>query len=352
MKKIVVSISLLTFLSFSLWLSLSLSAAKNKNDGNELGVVYKDNFKNWRDNLTDPGFNTYVKKKGKQLIISTKQAEYGKAMSQFDPITFKITERTDFVVKVSRVKQDTKASLRIMKAYEPFETIEFFKLEGEGGEFKSNLQELTGWEGETDMWLEIWLEGKHSKIIIDNIYFWDEEVYKKQQKKQAMAAFTKKKFKAIPKGNIFYEDFRKGLNGWRTEESDNGFGSELNFTKRYPRLKIVPGKKYGKFMSPAQPIKAIITRNTQLEIATGDMGTSNMKIELMVAHAPYNAFTIIPDIKKPGIYVMNISEKTEWKGNKEFWVQIWLGSEESPENEKGAEIKHIRIFDEKNSAKN
>ncbi|MBN1595272.1 hypothetical protein JW933_05020 [candidate division FCPU426 bacterium] len=353
-KKIFLLIVLIALLGLSLWFSLSLSAAKDKDkessEADKLGVVYQDSFLQWRDDATDPGFNTTVEKKGGNLVVATARTDYGKAMSQYNPISMKITDNTQLVVKVGQVAKQADVSFRIQKAYEPFETVELFRLQnGKAGEFKVNLMEATGWKNETDMWFEIWLAGKNSKLVIEDIHFWDEAFYQEQVKQKAMKDFTRKKFKALPKGNIFYEDFRKGINGWRTEASDMGFGSELDFAGKYPRLRMVPGKRYCKLMSPADAIKTEITSNTQLEVALGDMGTSKMKVELMISRDPYTAYTLIPDITKDGIYVMNISEKTEWEGPQEFWIQIWLGSEQDPETEKGAEIKHIRVFDAQKS---
>ncbi len=325
------------------FLLLRTSFAKKSNDNEGLGIVYQEDFKNWRDNSTDLGFNTQVQVQGRRLKISTPNVAYGKAMSKADPITINITRKTEIVIKVDRIAPDTIATVYLMHAYEPYNSYRVAKLQGKSGEYKANVHELTGWKGVTSMWIKVWLEGEKKSVIIKEVFFQDANILEKQRKLAAIKAFTLKKFAPMPPNSIFFEDFRNGVGGWRTAETDPEFGSELNFEGDVPRLKIIPGRKYCKLMSDSSGIKAKITPSTKFEIAFGDMGTSKVKVELMLAQAPYTNYTLMPFVTRPGVYTVNINEKTKWRGAKVFWIQIWMGTTGAPETEAGAGIKYIHI---------
>lgn len=310
------------------------------------GVVFREPFDHWRDQSTDPGFNTSVQASGSSLRITALNAAFGHAMSKPDPITINITKKTEMSLMVDRLDLGAIATVRLMSAYEPYDSYQVARIQNKLGEYRGSLTELTGWQGLTSFWIEVWVEGDQKSITLKDIYFRDANVMEKQKKQMALQQYTSKKFGDVPANSLFFEDFRKGVNGWRTAETDPGFSTELNFEAGYPRLTLQTGKGYGKVLSPADGIELEITSSAEIEIELTDVGKSQVKVELMTAHAPFDAHQVIAWVSEAGVYSANISQKTKWIGPKTFWIQLWIENTSRTESERyGVGIKYIKITD-------
>ncbi len=309
------------------------------------GVLFREDFKNWRDNSTDPGFNTRVRSAGNKLTISTLDVEYGKTMSKSEPITINFTKQTEVTVDIERIDAGATATISLMGAYEPYDTFQIARVEGKAGQYKVNVNKLSGWQGVSSIWIVIWMEGKNKSVTIKDISFQDEAIKAVRRKEAALKSYMAKSFAPAPSNSVFYEDFRNGISGWRTAETDPSFFSEVNFEEGVPRLKFIQNKGYCKLMSPTQGIQADITSNTAIQICVGDMGTSRVKVDVMTAQPPFDNHTAITWIKSPGVYTVNLSEKTKWFGGKNFWIAIWLETTQNAAAEHGAVIKYIRVFE-------
>lgn len=340
-----VIISLVIIFFSSSLLPLPIFSGKSVTTQDIAGSVYYENFDKWRDNTTDPGFNAWVRVSRGKLTIFTKKSAYGKAMSNKEPIILSLTPETEMVIRVSRIDHAAIGTVRVINAYEPYDAYQVAGIR-EPGAFQVKLREITGWEGDTSLWIEVWLEGRRKKMTLREIYVTDPAIARKQRKIAAMKKYISQTFTPIPKNSIFFEDFRLGTGAWRTGETDPGFKTELNFEKGAPRLKLSSEAGGGKMMSAAAGIRTEITPFTQLEIVMGDMGTSRIKVDLMMTKAPFKAYTIIPWVDKPGKYIAQVSEKTSWEGSQVFWIQIWLETTTDPKTETGAVIKRIRILEQ------
>ena len=309
------------------------------------GSIYSDSFEGWRDNTTDPGFNTWIQLKRCRLKVSTRHQDYGKTMSKSEPIPLDISPKTEMVVDVVSIDPGAIATIRIMNAYEPYDSYQVARVLNKNGKYKVNLHKRTGWTGAYNIWLEVWLEGKRKTVTFNDIYFMDENAVAKQKKQAALKKYVTKKFTPVPQNSLFFEDFRKGVQGWRTGETDPGFNSEISFENGKPRLKLKMSTSSGKIMSAAKGIRAQITPSTEFEIVVGDMGTARIKVDLMTANAPFDSHSIMQWISQPGHYRSNIFEMTQWQGNKVFWIQIWIETTTNPQTEQGIVIKKIVIRD-------
>lgn len=306
--------------------------------------LFRDDFKNWRDNSTDPGFNTQVKSSGGKLVI-TSDSEYGKSMSKIEPITLNVTKLTEMVVEVDRIDSGATATISLMSAYEPFDTFQIARVQDKGGVYTANVNSITGWAGVNSVWIVVWLEGKDKSVAFKGIFFQDKNVETARRKEATLNSYMAKKFAPAPEDSIFYEDFRNGINGWRTAETDPGFFSELDFEGGAPRLRFIQNKGHCKLMSPLAGIRTDITSNTRFEVALGDMGSSRVKCDLMTAQPPYDSHQIIAWTKVPGVYRANVSEATKWFGGKTFCIVVWLEATQSVSNEKGAVLKYFRVYE-------
>jgi len=344
MRSKIVFLLMVSTLGSSLFYPLAAAAKSDSNPA----ILYEEKFHGWRDNSTDPGFNTEIKLQGEKIRISTNGVSYGKAMSRLDPITVQISSQTELVVAVDQIDSNTVATVRVMNAVEPHDSYQMARIQGGngGGDFKVNLNELTGWEGLTSLWFEIWLEGRKKSIVIKRIYFQDPVVATKRKKEAALRQYTSRSFAPAPGNSIYYEDFRGGVDGWRTGDTDPEFNSEINFEEGAPRIKLAKGKGYCKLLSPVGGIHVAISSSTEMEVCLGDMGTSRVKVDVMTAYAPFDAHTVIPWQTKPGVYRASLADATKWKGEKIFWIQIWMETTgANPNAEAGAVLKYIKISD-------
>jgi hypothetical protein len=315
-------------------------------------LLFRDDFRNWRDNASDPGFNTTVRSAKDELTVTTLDVDYGKAMSKSDPITINITKQTEVVVNVASLDPGGAATVSLMSAYEPYDAYQVARIEGKPGEYKANVNKLSGWLGVSSVWIVVWSEGKNKSITFRDISFQDEAVKAVRAKEAALKSYMSKTFTPVPGNSIYYEDFRNGLSGWRTAETDPSFFSELNFEDGSPRLRFIQHKGWCKIMSPLAGIQADITSNTRLQVGLGDLGNkpgdkaaTRLKVDVMSVQPPFEERTVIAWQKTPGVYTANLSETSKWFGPRNFWLAIWMEGQANGTGEQGAQIKFVRVFE-------
>jgi hypothetical protein len=315
-------------------------------------LLFRDDFRNWRDNSSDPGFNTTVRAAKDELSITTMDVDYGKAMSKSDPITINVTRQTEVVVDVARIDPGGAATVSLMSAYEPYDTYQVARVEGKPGQYRANVSKLSGWLGVSSVWIVVWTEGKGKAVTFKDISFQDEAVKAARDKEAALKSYMSKNFDPAPGNSLYYNDFRNGVDGWRTAETDPLFYSELTFEGGAPRLRFVLHQGWCKLMSPLAGIQADITSSTRLQIGLGDMGAkpgdkigNRVKVDVMSVQPPFESHTVIGWQKTPGVYTANLSETSKWFGPKSFWLVVWLEGQPGAAGERGAQIKFIRLFE-------
>ncbi len=305
-------------------------------------VIQQIEFSQWRDETTDPGFNSAVNGGPRGLMVSTGQADFGKAMSGRQPIALTITRDLQLLAEINRLSPGGKATLRVMNANEPYEAFDVARIE-KAGEYAANLHELTRWQGDTNLWLELWLEGKNKSVAVGSISFLTLEKTPVQAqpslKKKAgwLAGLQGKRY-------VYQKEFSEGADGWRNGQTDPGFNTIFELAGGLPRFKLQPGFRNGKILSPAHGIQANVTSKTEFMVDVQDPGGLRAKIDLMETTPPYATKTILDWISQPGTYKAKLAQKTSWKGQKRFWIQIWLEPTSNPvENASGVVIKRIQI---------
>jgi hypothetical protein len=174
---------------------------------------------------------------------------------------------------------------------------------------------------------------------------------RKESKQSVIQAKSPKSDKVIKKKKwlgekIYYEDFQTGIEDWRTAEQGSSlFNATLSQIDKGALIQIIPGKPYGKVMSPKEPILIDINPNLEIEMEFGKMNASECKIELMEAVEPFKTYVVFEKIHKAGLYSANIQRETLLDGKKELWLQIWIGSSNDSETKKGAELRSVCIYD-------
>lgn len=346
-KKIMLFLVPVFLLAFSIILTSSIFSLPSLTTKGITGkqiqrIVNKVDFSQWRDETSDPGFNSLVSVGTKGLVVATGQAAFGKTMSSLRPIALHITKDLQLVAEVDRLSPGGKATLRIMNANEPYETFDLVRIEKPGA-YTANLYDLTKWQGDTNLWLELWLEGKNESLALKNISFLTFEnspatVQTKPAKKYAwLAGLTGRKY-------LFQKDFSAGADDWRGNRTDAGFNTLFTLDGGVPRFKLLPDCRNGKVLSPTPGIRGNLTSKTEFSVEIQDLGGLRAKIDLMETKPPYETRTILDWISRPGTYKARVAQKTGWKGQKTFWIQMWLEPAAKPEgNAAGVAVKRMLI---------
>lgn len=336
-------VSLLVILSSSLF-SLPLLLQKPiASAGTMRGCLYQDDFSHWRDETTNPGFNAWLQSRAASLFFETKEASFGKVMSDLTPIRVKITKATQIILRVKQISPGCVGTVRIMNAYEPYDVYQVASIR-KRGEYLAPLQKISGWEGDTNLWIEIWLEGKGKSMTIDSVAIVDPTQPSIVARRLVRSQKQIKKA-PVPKYVLFQDDLDQGYEGWRNDETNPGFNTFFDLERNPPRLKLTPASRGGKWMSPEAGLRIEITPETEFVISLGDLGHTRLKVELMEAQAPYQTRQLCNWISAPGIYSAKIAEKTKWHGSKLFWIQIWQEATTNDDHAMGAVIKSLCIQD-------
>jgi hypothetical protein len=305
-------------------------------------IINKVELSQWRDETTDPGFNSTVSVGPVGLVINTNQVSFGKTMSSLQPIALHITKDIQVVAEVKHLSPGGRATLRIMNANEPFETFDIAQIK-KPGEYRVNLYDVTKWQGDTNFWFEVWLEGKNKSLVLKDLSF---STTDKPLPTVQNSHGKKANRPAGPKGKsfIYQKDFSEDADGWRSNQTDPGFNTIYTLEQKNPRLKLQPNCQNGKFMSPPQGIRGNMTSKTELVIEVQELGGLRAKIDVMETRPPYETKTLLDWISRPGTYKARIAKKTGWKGQKVFWIQVWLEPTAKPElSTAGVVIKRILI---------
>jgi hypothetical protein len=124
-------------------------------------VLYQDDFSNWRDEKTDPGFNAtheVDKEKGIVTVKTGSDINFGKVMTAEGGITATIDEGTTVSFKLLADIPKGDIKIHLMTAGEPYDSHEAIRAY-KAGEYSATIASKTPWTGKHTFWLEIWLEG-------------------------------------------------------------------------------------------------------------------------------------------------------------------------------------------------
>lgn len=141
-------------------------------------VLYKEDFSNWRDETTNPGFKATIsvdKETNVATIATDAENTFGKVMSPENPISMDITEQTTITYTLNEDIQRGDLKLNLMTAGEPYDSHEVITAQARKGTFKAKIADKVPWTGSKQFWVEIWLEGTDRKAKISNVKITDGE---------------------------------------------------------------------------------------------------------------------------------------------------------------------------------
>ena len=160
-------------------------------------VLYQEDFQDWRDENTNPGFNAnfeYDKDDEVAVIKTGSDINFGKVMSAEQGITMEIDEDATLAFKVLEDIPKGNLKVHLMTAGEPYDSHEMIRV-FKKGDYKVKLAEKTPWTGEHTFWLEMWVEGFDRTVKITDVRFTDgeEEVEKSSSKKTKKSSTRKRR---------------------------------------------------------------------------------------------------------------------------------------------------------------
>ncbi len=158
-------------------------------------VLFQEDFNNWRDEGTNPGFNASKEvDKGVLTIKTNAENNFGKVMSAESGIELNIDEKTTISFKLLADIPKGDIKINLMTNGEPYDSHEILKAY-KAGEYTTVISSKTPWSGKHSFWVEIWLEGFDRVAKITDFKVTDGMKDEPVAKKAGAAPVAKKKGK-------------------------------------------------------------------------------------------------------------------------------------------------------------
>jgi hypothetical protein len=138
-------------------------------------VLFQDDFSNWRDETTNPGFNATKeldKEKGVLTLKTNTENNFGKIMSAENGITLNIDENTTFSFKLLSDIPKGDLKINLMTSVEPYDSHEIIQID-KAKEYSISIASKTPWSGKHSFWIEMWVEGFDRTAKITDLKFTD-----------------------------------------------------------------------------------------------------------------------------------------------------------------------------------
>lgn len=319
---------------------------------------YNADFKDWRDQRTDSGFNAQVdREEGKARVLVPTQFTYGKVMTPQAAIAMTVTSSLILQVTVDEISADSALSVEIINAGPPYDGYKLIKGITQPGTYSASIGKVTEWTGDRNFWVAMWLEGSGKSALVSKLRIGENLPQPKVEAPAAAPAPAKKaaapaaaapaaeapaEKKAVDledakttqidfRGKIddnyvAFENWAQGLNGWQDGTVAKGNDTEA-VVKKGGRilLKLQPKATYGKFRSPEKPLTVDFEQYPFLEVETErEFENGRVKVRLCQARNPDNFHDVITNFSRPGVYIANIPEVAGWRKKETFFVEIWL----------------------------
>lgn len=318
---------------------------------------YSADFKDWRDQRTDSGFNAQIDREdGKAKILVPPQYTYGKVMTPQSAISMAVTPSLILQVTVDEISADCALSVEIINAGPPYDGYKLITGVTQPGTYSASIGKVTEWTGDRNFWVAVWLEGSGKSVLLSKLRIGENLPQPKAEApvKKAAAPAAAAPAEAAPaaaapapaktidledakttqidfrgkieENYVKFENWSEGLNGWRDDTVIKG-ANTVATVKKGGRilLKLQPKATYGKFMSPEKPLAVDFEQYPFLEVETErEFETGRVKIRLTQARNSDNFHDVITNFSRPGVYIANIPEVAGWRKKEAFFVEIWL----------------------------
>ncbi len=131
--------------------------------------LYKDDFSDWRDESTNPGFKAKFELDEKNeigIITAIPEKKIGKVMSSEAGITINIEENTELSLKLLDDISQGSITVKLMTAGDPYDSHKLIAEASDKGVYTAKLAEKTPWPGQEEhtFWIEIWIGGEENPV--------------------------------------------------------------------------------------------------------------------------------------------------------------------------------------------
>lgn len=153
-------------------------------------VLWQNDWKNWRDQNTNPGFDaTLDVDEQKNIGVAKTDAEtsYGKIMSPEAGISMELDASTTLHLELLEDIPEGDIKVDLMTSAEPYDSHTILGPLDKKGTYTVKVTEKTPWTGKHGFWVTIWVEGFDRTAKIGKIAITDgkQTVKKKRVVKKA-----------------------------------------------------------------------------------------------------------------------------------------------------------------------
>ncbi len=304
---------------------------------------YQAEFKGWRDNRTNPDFHALLERHEKQALISVPGSfEYGKVMTPEKAIAMNITSGLVLQIIIDEISEDGSMDVELMDAHRPYAGYKILNGITQPGIYSVSIMKSTPWKEIKDFWVTLWLGGSGAEAKVSQLRIGEglalvnkpaQSLAKSEKSKVAKSLLAKgaRKVKKDFRGDKsksykYFENWAKGLNGWR----DNSIEKGLNTIAKVQKggeilLKLKEKVTYGRFLSPKKPLTVDFSKYPYLEIELGrELERGKVRVHLIHARNPDNFRIITPRFSRAGVYMANVPDLTGWKTEQTFFIEFFL----------------------------
>jgi hypothetical protein len=139
-------------------------------------TLWKNDWKNWRDQASNPGFDATLQideQKGIGTAKTDADTSYGKIMSPEAGINILLNENTTLIVELLEDIPEGDIKVDLMTAAEPYDAHTVIGPVDKKGTYKVKITEKAPWTGNHGFWISIWLEGFDRTAKIGKIQITD-----------------------------------------------------------------------------------------------------------------------------------------------------------------------------------
>lgn len=159
-------------------------------------VLWENDWKNWRDQDTNPGFDATLEvneKKNIGIARTDEETSYGKVMSPEEGINITIDKDTTITLELLVDIPEGDIKVNLMTAAEPYDGHTVIDATDKKGIYKAKIAKKTPWTGKHTFWVAIWVEGFDRVAKIGRIQITDGKKITKRTTTKKKKVVRKKK---------------------------------------------------------------------------------------------------------------------------------------------------------------
>jgi hypothetical protein len=125
-------------------------------------VLWQNDWKNWRDQNTNPGFDASLnvdEKTGVGTVHTDADTSYGKIMSPEPGINLELDANSTLTLELMEDIAEGDIKVDLMTSTEPYDSHTIIGPIDKKGQYVIKITEKTPWNAKHGFWITVWLEG-------------------------------------------------------------------------------------------------------------------------------------------------------------------------------------------------